>query len=283
MSYSKAITSSDAQLWVDRIPALTDNYIWAINSVDHREAVIVDPGDAQAVVNYLDRAERLLGAIIITHSHADHIGGLNKLVEDYPGVPVYGPAHERIAASTIVGEEGALNIAQDCLHHCDFFDGALSLEVINVPGHLHEHVAYVSTSPAAPWIFSGDIVFSAGCGRNFEGDSSELFHSFQRLMAYPDNSAIFAVHEYTRDNLRFAEHIEPDNQAVLMYKTKVRLLRDQEAATSPTTVGLEKLINPFARCHLAEVQAGVANAARLAVESPEQCFTTMRKLKDKFY
>ena len=279
MEYSKAITSSDAQLWVDRIPALDSNYIWAINHVDHAHCVIIDPGAAAPVINYLERAERLLGAILITHRHADHIAGLSELRKAYPGVPVYGPDHELIGADIIVSEHGG-NIGVKT--SVSLFDNALVLDVLHVPGHLKEHVAYSSTAATAPWVFSGDIVFSAGCGRNFEGHPSELHQSILRLSELSDNTVLFCVHEYTEANLAFARKIDPNNKAIRYYSTRVSLLRSQGGPTSPTTVRLEKLINPFFRCDRAEIKSGVARMARLSVESDAECFATMRKLKDSF-
>ena len=250
---------------ITAIPALQDNYIWAIHD-DHRAAV-VDPGDAAPVLAFLKAHGLQLDAILCTHRHNDHIGGIAKLREVY-NVPVYGRRHPNNPHIT------------DDLHEGDKLRlEALGAEfdVIEIPGHVDDHIAFI-----APGIlFCGDVLFGAGCGRNFEGTPAQLHHSLQRLAQLPDATRVYCAHEYTAANLRFALACEPDNPAVKQRITTTQQLRAANQITLPSTIALEKSTNPFLRCTQPEI-IGTLQRRGLADSSELGAFTVMREWKNRF-
>lgn len=255
---------------ITAIPALQDNYIWAIHDGTH--AAVVDPGDAAPVLAFLDAHGLRLDAILCTHRHNDHIGGIAKLREVY-NVPVYGRRHPNNPHITIDLREG------DTLR---LEAPGVEFGIIEVPGHVDDHIAYL-----APGIlFCGDVLFGAGCGRNFEGTPAQLHHSLQRLAQLPDTTRVYCAHEYTAANLRFALACEPDNPALLQRIETTRQLRAANLITLPSTIALEKSTNPFLRCtqpgiirtlqQRGLVDTGEAGISELAV------FTAMRAWKNRF-
>ncbi len=184
------------------IPAFADNYIWLLR--DGRSAVVVDPGDATPVLAYLERAGLTLTAILATHHHNDHVGGIPALRERYP-VPVFGPARESIPARTQALSEG------------DVFEVPglpVTLRTLDIPGHTAGHIALFGEVAGAPSVFCGDTLFAAGCGRLFEGTPSQMWASLSALARLPDATNVYCGHEYTLANLRFALAVEPDNAAL---------------------------------------------------------------------
>jgi len=226
---------------INAIPALHDNYIWAVHN--NRHAAVVDPGEAEPVLAFLNAHGLQLAAILCTHRHADHIGGIAKLREVY-NVPVYGwrhPGNPHITDDLREGDQlnlGALDI-----------DLGIVFDIIEIPGHLDDHLAYI-----APGIlFCGDVLFGAGCGRNFEGTLAQLHHSLQRLAQLPGDTRVYCAHEYTAANLRFALACEPGNPALQQRITATQLLRAANQPTVPSTIALEKATNPFLRCTQPEI------------------------------
>lgn len=251
------------------IPAFSDNYIWVLH--DGRHALVVDPGEAQAVSRWLAEHGLTLEAILITHHHADHTGGVAALREA-TGAPVFGPASEALP-QPLTGVTGGDTL--DVL--------GMRLDVLDVPGHTAGHVAYVVPDvDGRPLLFCGDTLFSAGCGRLFEGTPAQMFDSLSRLAALPDNTQVCCTHEYTMSNLRFALAVEPGNTKLAQHVHHCGDLRARNLPTLPSSIGLEKQINPFLRCH----DAAVARAAR--VYDPETpagalgVFTTLRTWKNVF-
>jgi hydroxyacylglutathione hydrolase len=240
------------------LPAFADNYIWLLH--DGRDAWVVDPGDASPVINALERLELVLRGILVTHHHADHIGGIEALRPWLRGA-VYGPARERIPQPFVPLSEGDQVLVL-----------ADSFRVLDVPGHTSGHIAYLqqardtaSAPLQAPLLFCGDTLFSAGCGRLFDGTPAQMAGSLARLAALPAATRVCCTHEYTLSNLRFAAAVEPDNADIRQHTTRCEALRVQGRPTLPSSIGLEKRINPFLRCNVPTVVA-----AALATEAASQ-------------
>ena len=226
------------------IPALTgtyDNYIWILH--DGERAIVVDPGDAAPVLAYLQTHRLDLLAILVTHRHGDHINGIPKLREVY-NTSVYGPRSEMIPTVTHPIGEG---------DHVEIGELGLHFDIIHVPGHLPEHIAYIGNG----MLFCGDILFGCGCGKMFVGTPAEFHHSLQRLAALPDDTRVYCAHEYTESNIRFALLCEPDNIALQQRQRDAHALRQQDLPTLPSTIGLEKSTNPFMRCGQQAIAASV--------------------------
>jgi hydroxyacylglutathione hydrolase len=239
------------------LPAFTDNYIWMLH--DGRRAVVVDPGDAEPVRSALLAQGLELAGILVTHHHPDHVGGIDGLRTLLQGA-VHGPARERIPAPFEPLQGG------DTLQLL-----GLSIEVIDVPGHTAGHIAFVLRPEGeAPILFCGDTLFSGGCGRLFEGTPAQMHESLSRLAALPGNTRVCCAHEYTLSNLRFAQAVEPDNATLASHVVRCQALRAQGQPTLPSSIELERAINPFMRCMQAPVvaaalQRGAANDSGAAV------------------
>lgn len=250
-------------LSVQPIFAFEDNIIWCIHDDGGPSCVIVDPGDAQPVLAFLDKEQLNLEAILITHHHADHMGGVDALVAHAPHTKVYGPTTAVCASQT---------------HRCkardtiDCLDGQFSCEVIATPGHTLDHIAFVGSG----LLFCGDTLFAGGCGRLFEGTPKQMLTSLEALRALPDETEVYCAHEYTLNNLAFALTVEPDNATLQKRHETVKALRAKDAITLPSTIGLEKQTNPFLRCDQQTLQDHLGCNTTLAT------FTQCRLLKDRF-
>lgn len=222
-------------LQVSPIRAFKDNYIWAIHDQTH--AVVVDPGDAAAVQHFLDQQALTLSALLITHHHDDHTGGIESLLR-HGSIPVYGPHAEPIPARTVaLGEGDAIALPQPLLH----------CRVLHIPGHTSNHVGYVVPGDV-PWLFCGDTLFGCGCGRLFEGSPAQMLNSLHKLAQLPESTLVYCAHEYTQANIRFALEAEPDNQDLQQRAQDCARLRGSGMATVPFTMALERATNPFLRC-----------------------------------
>ena len=251
------------------VPAFNDNYLWLIHSPDDsRRVAVVDPGDARAVIDALSRDELCLDTILITHHHGDHVGGVAELVERF-SVPVFGPAGELIPCRSRGLADGD-QVSLDGL--------GLEFGVIDCPGHTAGHIAYYGHG----CLFCGDTLFSAGCGRLFEGTPAQMNASLHRLASLPPATMVYCAHEYTLSNLRFAAAVEPDNASVQAYTSRARDLRDQDCPTLPTTLALELEVNPFLRCTQTDVMAAAAQRAGTAMSDEIAVFTEIRAWKDGF-
>ena len=218
-------------LTINGIPALQDNYIWLIQRENH--AVAVDPGEAAPVLDFLQKNSLELDAILCTHRHNDHIGGIAELREVY-NVPVYGRKHPKNPHITQDLREG------DQLR----LDGINAVfDIIEIPGHLDDHIAFI----APETLFCGDVMFGAGCGKNFEGTLAQLHQSLKRLAELPDDTLVYCAHEYTAYDLPFAIACEPGNADIQRRDTETNLLRAANLPTVPFTIALEKATNPFLR------------------------------------
>ena len=250
------------------LPAFADNYIWMLH--DGVRAVVVDPGDAAPVQAALDRLHLQLVGILVTHHHADHVGGVNALRAQLQG-PVYGPRKEKIPTPYSALDEGDRIQAL-----------GLDFDVIDVPGHTAGHIAYVQRGAARqPLLFCGDTLFSAGCGRLFEGTPAQMHHSLSRFAALPADTRVCCTHEYTLSNLRFAAAVEPGNAERARYQAQCERLRAQGAPTLPSSIGQELAVNPFMRCSSPEVVATAL--ARGSVDAaPVAVLATLREWKNRF-
>ncbi|HVY05680.1 MAG TPA: hydroxyacylglutathione hydrolase [Burkholderiales bacterium] len=248
------------------IRAFQDNYVWCLrkNSV----AVVVDPGDADPVLDYLSAQRLELAAILTTHHHGDHVGGNAKLLSKY-NVPVFGPARESIPHVTHRLREG---------DQIDVPGVGLLLSVLDVPGHTAGHIAYFGQG----LLFCGDTLFSCGCGRLFEGTAAQMHASLSKFAALPGDTLVYCAHEYTLSNLRFARAADPGNPAVAEREADARAALAAGNPSLPSTIASELAANPFLRSHAASVIESASRHAGRSLTSPVEVFAALRKWKDGF-
>jgi hydroxyacylglutathione hydrolase len=253
------------------LPAFADNYIWMLQ--DGSNAIVVDPGDAQPVFDALTRDKLQLAAILVTHHHPDHTGGVAAL-HAATGAPVFGPARERIPEPF-----------KPLLHGDSAEVLGLRFQVIDVPGHTAGHIAYFlpASQGRPPLLFCGDTLFSGGCGRLFEGTPAQMLASLDALAALPGDSRVCCAHEYTLANLRFAQAVEPGNADLTQYTAHCESLRAQGQPTLPSQLATERRINPFLRSREATVLRAVREHAELSANAAEaDVFAALRPWKNDF-
>jgi hydroxyacylglutathione hydrolase len=255
------------------IRAFTDNYIWVIR--DHCHAAVIDPGDASPVLDYLQREELKLIAILNTHHHNDHVGGNAALLREFP-VPVYGPANESIPTVTHRLKECADHESEEGNAYLPDF--SLTFRVLDIPGHTAGHIAYYG----ANLLFCGDTLFACGCGRLFEGTAQQMVDSLQKLADLPKETEVYCGHEYTLNNIRFARVVEPGNQALIERETAAEALHKQNIPTLPSTIAMEKSTNPFLRCDQPEIIRNASVYAGKPLTDPVSVFAAIRDWKDHF-
>ena len=262
------------QVWP--IPAFDDNYIWCIH--DGNSALVVDPGDAAPVLDYLTKSSLKLKGILITHHHADHVGGILRLLEELGrDIPVYGPRGDNIPGRTQLVKEGDV---------IEILAPRISLKAFEVPGHTLSHIAYFANMQAnvvEPMLFCGDTLFASGCGRLFEGTPTQMTQSLDKFKSLPKNTLVYCTHEYTLSNIRFALAVEPNNVNLLSWSERASELRDKGLPTLPTTIGQELQVNPFMRCDQAEViQSAKAKSGQQSLPDPAHVLAVIRAWKDQF-
>ena len=250
------------------VPAFRDNYIWLIIENSNKKCIIVDPGDAAPVIATLTNEGLTPVAIFVTHHHFDHCAGVAELLERYR-VPVYGSSKENSEAITnpVHGGEN-LKFPQ--------FD--LIFEVIEIPGHTLDHLAFY----APGMLFCGDTLFTAGCGRIFEGTAEQLYDSLQIIAHLPDNTNIYCGHEYTLKNLLFAAIVDPHNPDIQSRLEETRLLVQQGWPTVPATLAIEKATNPFLRIHEQAITNSLETKAGRRLDNPQERFALLREWKNNF-
>jgi hydroxyacylglutathione hydrolase len=259
-----------SMLDVHIVPAFQDNYLWLAASGG--EALVVDPGDAAPIEAALSRLGLRLSAILITHWHPDHIGGVEKLLESRAGLPVYGPRAENAKIRPItrpLDDGDAIEVLGQ------------RFDVMAVPGHTLGHIAYYGAG-SPPLLFCGDTLFSGGCGRLFEGTAAQMSTSLARLKALPPETRVYCAHEYPASNIAFALAVEPGNADLQAYAKRVKDLRAADTPTIPSTIALERRINPVLRTTAAEVRASAEAKAGQALADEVSVLATIRTWKDGF-
>jgi len=268
--------ATSAALHVLAVPAFDDNYLWLLH--DGRNAAVVDPGDAEPVLAALQEHGLTLTAILLTHHHRDHIGGVPALLQRH-AVPVFGPRNDGIGAVTQpLGEGDRITVPGI----------GLALNVFDVPGHTHGHIAYYSDSGESartkqPWLFCGDTLFAGGCGRLFEGTPAQMAASLDKLAALPPATLVFCAHEYTLSNLRFALAVEPGNGALQARMETDSAKRQRGVPTVPSTIALERATNPFLRYREPGIAQQLAARGKVAPDAvPLAVFAALREYKNHF-
>lgn len=258
------------------VPAFRDNYLWLIVDSTGSRAVVVDPGDAGAIERALEAASLSLDAILLTHHHADHTGGVARLVARH-GCPVYGPRADPIQGiDHPLGDGDRVGLPE--------FD--IDFEVMAVPGHTLGHIAYygnrLGDDDPRGVLFCGDTLFAAGCGRLFEGTPEQMHRSLERLAALPQDTLVYCAHEYTLSNLAFANAAEPGAGAVAARLAEARTVREREIPTVPSAIGIERQTNPFLRTDSPAVIARLAERGVGSDAGPVERFAALRAWKDEF-
>ncbi len=253
---------------IEPISAFRDNYIWMLINTQQTTALVVDPGEAQLVLNTLNERALTLKGILLTHHHHDHVGGVVEIMKHHQA-PVIAPFNSPFSSATKRVKAGDL---------LSFTQDFPEFEIMAIPGHTLDHIAYY----AKPYLFCGDTLFAAGCGRLFEGTAEQLFNSLQKIAALPDDTQIYCAHEYTLNNLRFAAQVDANNIHVQQRLAKVEQQRLENLITLPSLLKEEKLSNPFLRCEHPEVIQRVEHYAKQTLDDPLAVFRELRRWKDHF-
>jgi len=263
--------SKNSSVKIRPIPAFSDNYIWLIEDGIH--AVVVDPAQAEPVLKVLERDDLLLTAILLTHHHQDHVGGVLNLLKSR-SVPVYGPAKEDLPACDYPLSEGdPVKLAAP----------ELSFEVIDVPGHTSGHIAFFSPEiDGHPALFCGDTLFVSGCGRVFEGTPGQMLASLDKLCRLPDATRVYCAHEYTLSNLRWARVVDPDNPDLVELESLARVVREINQPTVPSKIEVEKRCNPFLRSRDPVIARAASSWAKRSLDTPVEVFAALRAWKNDF-
>jgi len=251
---------------IEPIEAFSDNYIWLLTT--NEGSIVIDPGESHNLLKILKENNFNLKAILITHHHYDHTGGINEILSE-KSIDVYGPYNNIDSINIRVANETKINLL------------GIEFEIIEIPGHTLDHIAYYSENNGSPILFCGDTLFAGGCGRVFEGTFEQMHDSLSILKKLPMNTKIYCGHEYTESNLKFAKSVEPLNQKIISRYNEVIELRKQGIPSLPTTLELELETNPFLRVGLKEVQQEISKKFNIP-KNDNDIFTAIRQWKDNF-
>jgi hydroxyacylglutathione hydrolase len=263
------------------IPAFSDNYIWILQKDNNKQVVLVDPGDERKILSFFEENPLELIAILITHQHYDHTGGVAKLLKKFPQVKIFCP--DKIVSISPLPID--LPIAELITHPVTGGDSieitelGINFDVIDIPGHTLDHVAYFGEG----LLFCGDTIFGCGCGRLFSGTAEQMAESMTRLSALPAETKMYCAHEYTVDSIGFAKWVEPDNQHIINRDKEDFAKQEKGLPTIPSTLGLELKTNPFMRFGVTSVIAAAEKFAGKKLLSDGEVFGAIREWKDTKY
>ena len=251
---------------IEPIEAFSDNYIWLVTT--NEGSIVIDPGESSKTIELLKKRDLNLKAILITHHHFDHTGGIDE-VKLFSSTKVYGPKNDISSIDVRVEVGQALSLI------------GIDFEIIELPGHTMDHIAFYTNNNGNPLLFCGDTLFAGGCGRVFEGTFEQMHESLMKLKSLPANTKVYSGHEYTTANLSFAKEVEPLNKNIISRYNEVLKLRKEGIPTLPTTIEIELKTNPFFRCDVEEVQDSLLK--KFNIERNEQeIFKALREWKDNF-
>ena len=251
---------------IKAIHAFSDNYIWLLST--NEGSVVIDPGDFSPVSEYIKNHDKDLVGVLITHHHFDHTGGLKELVKDYE-VPVIGPKNNISEINNVVRHGDKVNIV------------GIEFDVIAVPGHTLDHIAFYCENNGQPFLFCGDTLFAGGCGRIFEGTADQMHDSLQLLKKLPKATKVYCAHEYTEQNLKFALMVEPKNNDLQVRYANVKKLRSKNKITIPSNIGIELKTNPFLRCDVDDIKKLIFEKYDITGDN-STTFKAVREWKDSF-
>jgi len=252
---------------IEPIKAFDDNYIWLMTT--NEGSIVIDPGESKNLLKAVEKKNIKLDAILITHHHYDHTGGIEELLMKYPNLKVYGPNNNIDLIKSRLRDGELLNII------------GIDFEVIEIPGHTLDHIAYYANINNSPILFCGDTLFAGGCGRVFEGTFDQMYESLMKLKKLPQNTRIYCGHEYTINNLKFAKAVEPDNIDLIARYNDAIDLRKNNIPTLPSTLSIELKTNPFLRCEKNNVQKIISHKFKTGF-SEKEIFSALRQWKDNF-
>ncbi len=247
--------------------ALSDNYIWVIHGTDESKILLVDPGEATPVLAYIKKYNLTLEGILLTHHHFDHSRGISTLLTHYPHIPVYSSQIDTVPRVTHWVKEGDKIV---------FSNLNAPISILDIPGHTHGHIAFIYQNA----LFSGDTLFSVGCGKVFEGTMSQMADSLNKLKQLSPDTLVYCGHEYTLANIAFAQIVDPHNLALKQRKKQVQNLRKQNHPSLPITLDIELQTNPFLRCDIPNIITAVQTYAQKPLPDPIAVLSTLREWKN---